>query len=426
MSNDNVLKFPEGVNNDAMSKEDLDILADALNEAKPEEVKNMEESFKKVDSENNTTMEEEIGHISTDSTGKIVPIVSEEESNNDDLYKNNESLSAEEVNDGGLEIKNEDVAKESIKGFFGAVFDEGEENKNELKSSLSDEDALTLLQSIQEYQRGVKKNYYTSLPDKMKVAINNMVIASGGTPTASNRNAAAKMLLDQFISEINMNQEYIDLETTMKNTLELPSIPDIYSDYIKEMMETKTLEMADRIEEESPEKAELLRKVSAAFTSSYTYDKMLDCLKNNRKARNHISKDRSKYNKFCKDFNYESENSKFKINDIFMAGDVLIRMLEEGEPLSEYSENNVIDFIILLCKTCESMSRTDIVDCAFIYHVVKNIVMLDYRAKAVTDFSNTIISNIKNMMNEIAIAEEEHERMIQNVKSKSKKGNNSK
>lgn len=410
---------------EGMSEEDLNMLVGVLNEAKPEEVKNMEKSFTKA--EPTDSIEEAIGHIVTDVDGNIIPIIAEEESTNSDIYKNNESLSPEEIVAGKLDVKNDELAKESVKGFFEAVFDDGEKTEgDDNKSSLSDEDALLLLQSIQEYQRGVKKNYYNFLPNKMKQAINNMIIGSGEAPTAPNRNAAAKMLLDQFISEINLNQEYIDLETTMRNTLDIPSIPDIYSDYIREMMEDQTLAMANRVEEESPDKAKLLRDVSAAFTSSYTYDKMIDFLKNNRKARNHISKDRPKYKKFCNDFNYYSNNSKFKINDIFMAGDVLMRMIEHGEPLDNFNENDVIDFIILLCKTCESMDRNDIVDCAFIYHVVKNIVMLDYRANTLTDFTTTIIDNIKLTMVEIEEMEIEHERMTQNVKSKSKKSNHSK
>lgn len=362
----------------------IDEVAKVLEENKSAEDDRIMESAKKNALEEHVD-EECVKTVSVDpQSGK--PIILEEEDT--DQYIFNDDLDIGQVNDGELEKNNYEKFKNALV------------NTAKKSSDISDESAVKLLNTISAYTKGEKPSkLLATLPDEFKKMVNDLYASSQGQMSKSKILA---FLLDNFIAEANLEKEIVDFQTTMEKTLDIPSIIDMYSEHIKEIMEEKTLESADRLEAAGEkDKADLLRKVSEAFTDTYTFRSLRLHLHNDRKARNHITKDVKNYTKFCRNFNLKNESSKFAINDVSLMAPILVRVLD-------ISEESAKKFVILFCKRCENLSSSDVVDCAYMYYFIKNILTLDYINEAKTDFSVNLIKSIDDMINEIIDVEVKH------------------
>lgn len=258
---------------------------------------------------------------------------------------------------------------------------------------LSDSECAQLINVMNRFKENSKINVMKELPKTMQDKIRGL--AAAANVPGNQIGIFAKTVLKEFIDEAMMDQEYVDLMTSIEKECNIPSIIDMYSEHIRETMEVKLLETAKNIEGEYPEKAQSLREVSNAFTESYTFKKIIDCYGANRQIRK-ACKHTDKLKRVCDDFNFRMENSKFKITDVSAIYPVLIRLFEKD---NEITSEDIAKFVIAFCKTCEYYCKADnIIDTAFMYYTIKNIVSIDYSYDKKTDFTDTLIKNIRTII----------------------------
>lgn len=247
---------------------------------------------------------------------------------------------------------------------------------------MSEEDTLKLTNVIMRKVKGEKFSIYKELPQSVK----NMVRSMCGSNNINQLQACSEIVIDQFISELKIEQEFIDFQDTLKKEMNIPDLMDMYGDYLKESMEVKLLEKANELDATEPEKAQLLREISAAYSDSYTLVRQLKVFYNNEKECRRLDKELKKYDRYCTDFNYKYKNSKFKINDIKLVAHTLDRLFN-----GEVSIATIKKFVILLCRITRNMDSSNVVEHSFMYYSVKNILSLDY-----IDINSELYITLKN------------------------------
>lgn len=361
-----------------LKDKEIDEIVDVLEKNKPEEVEKLNEISNIDNTKEN--IEEGIGCVTIDpQSGVQSGLVSADIP----LYEINKDKSI-------TDLINKDSDEESLKK---AILNTSKD------ASISDEATYKILNIILKLKNGENiPNLYNELPEEIKTQVQKLAIESG-----ISTNNMAKMVMETFISQVNIDKEIIDFQTAMNNTLDIPDILDMYTEHIRDTMEIKTLESADRLEEGGEkDKANLLRQVSKAFTDSYTFTSLLNFLYTDKKAKKRIDKDVKDYKNFCWSFDYNNQNSRFAINSSYDILPTLERLFEEDESITS---DDIKKFVILFCKRCEGLNCNDVVDAAYMYYSIKNIITLNYIEELKTDFSKTILNNVKSVI--LAILEEE-------------------
>lgn len=359
----------------ALSDKDVDDIVDALSENISEDIKHLRE-IKGSDNSYpyNTINKPEL--MEGEALMEINPITGEQKI----IGTAGQAQSRAEVSISNI------VDGEDIKKLDSATINEDTFNKlNEM--GMSEEDTLTLTNVIMRKMKGEKFSIYKELPQSIK----NMVRSMCGSNNITQLQACSEIVIDQFIGELKIEQEFIDFQDTLKKEMNIPDLMDMYGDYLKESMEVKLLEKADELESVEPEKAQTLREISAAYSDSYTLTRQLKAFYNDEKECRRLDKELKKYDRYCTDFNYKYKNSKFKINDIKLVAHTLDRLFKD-----EVSIASIKKFVILLCRITRNMDSNNVVEHSFMYYSVKNILSLDY-----IDINSELYITLKNNIKEV-------------------------
>lgn len=151
--------------------------------------------------------------------------------------------------------------------------------------NISDEDAVKILSVMDRYKKGEKFNVYAELPNILKSEIDKAALEAGVLDPRL-KNYFAKNFINEIVQDVYMTREIKNFEDELKGiTDQMNNIPgmiiDNYSDEIREKFEDNMLSMADKIQEENPEKAEQLRRVASNFTATYTLSKIFESIEKN-------------------------------------------------------------------------------------------------------------------------------------------------
>ena len=387
------------------SKEDvegMDVMADMLKELAEEsnEVTTIREI---VESENEEVLEDEevLADLVVDNTtGAVINVKEVDESDDTPAPSLTELIDS-------YQPTSLPVLDEELKKTF----------KNDM--NLSDEDVTQLLSVVHRHKNGEKFSEYNALPDSVKEIVKHAA-AELGLTTRDQISFFAKTMIDQFIQDANFDKELVDFEKSLQAELNIPSLLDLHSEYTRDAMEKELLEKADKLEEDGHvDKADALRRVSAAFTSSYTYDKVYKTLETNRKVRSKLAKDVENYNKFCREFVHKYQDTEFNIHDISLCANILKRAFPGR------TDDEIIMFVNCIWKSMENLDTKILENNIYAYYVIKNIMTLDYtEAEAKTDFTQTIIKNIDEVMDKINeyVAEKAERLAAIEADKKAKKG----
>lgn len=374
----------------------VDVLDVLSTEAQKEPVKVLREI---IDSPSpDTELIEETATVTVDTlTGKM-SVVNEDEDLNETEPIPLEDITSEMI------LNSDDLARAA---------------KNNLAEfKLDDAEVLEMIKLIERYKAGDNFSVYNALPQKMKTSILNQA-SSMGVFDQSKINFMAKTMMETFIDEMKMDNAYIDFEKSLKETLAIPSIVDLYSNYIREVMEDKLLEKVAKLEEfGEADKAASLQKVSEAFTDTYTFRRVFEFLSRPSRPLTRLPKDIVNYNKFYSDFIYKFKESKFKIPDL----KDIIPVMQKKFP--EQSMDKLKMFSNMLWHTFSELDATNIADNSYIYFTLKNIIILAFVDEDKTEYSQQIIDNInrvfdifdtliKNREERITHVSKKHSRYIQ-------------
>ena len=310
---------------------------------------------------------------------------------------------------------------------------------------LSDEDTYEMLNVISEMKKDPNYPVYNNLPEKLKEVIRQLAFNSN--IPFSRLNMVARMVMEEFLKEASVEQAFIDFEKSLNEALKIPSIIDLYTEHTRTVMEENIPAMIERIKDEAPDKAEMLQKVKDAFTKSYTFSEAKKAFEENSRIRKAMRRHDLEFKRSLNEFNFRNEKSNFKMNDVTELPEVLYHILiEEPNALAaEYKADgrtfadtdieakilsmdingaDIEKLCILLCKSCESLNPHDVIDAAYMYYMMKNIIVLKHTREAKTDFAIELISNICDLI--AFIRDKEAEFNAANLdKSKSSKKSNS-
>ena len=297
-------------------------------------------------------------------------------------------------------IKTSDESLEDI------ITDTGEIERPKIKEipkdkvdelGLTEADIPVIMSIIGRIENGEKFSVYNELPQGMKDKIRNICHSMGCTDPKIIKSFAKDFVME-LMKEIALDQEYVDLQNAIKETLDF-NVLDMWSEHIREKMEVDLAKQADILEEQYPEKAKTMRDVIESFKDSYTFRRQYELLETSEKTRNRLTKDLKKYKRETEYFNFKYSRSKFVINDINNILPVLTRKLE-----GDYSQEDICKFIMLLCKVSQNLNADNVVDHAFMYYSVSNILALDYidiGSANLSEFSKTILKNVRGLLDKI-------------------------
>lgn len=261
---------------------------------------------------------------------------------------------------------------------------------------LTEEETQQLYSLILKYKAKEKFNIYNELPATVRNMVDN--IAMSKNPKVLTE--VSKNILEFFINQLHMEQEFIDLQESLKKELEIPGVVDMYAEHLIKSMEVDLIKKADEIEEANPDKAKQLRQVSATFSDTYKFTLQRLELASNPKIVKKLNKDLKKFNRHCMEFNYKYQNSKFKITDVSLLVNCLERHLGE-----DISTDDIKKFVLLFTNITRNMSDKNIIEHTFMYYTIKNILTIEHLQKD-NEFYINMIKNITDVINEIKKTEE--------------------
>lgn len=297
--------------------------------------------------------------------------------------ENKKDISLSDVLDGEDELKLATITEDTCK---------------ELEDlGLSEEDTQKLYSIILRYKAKEKFNIYNELPTTIKNMVDNLAMSKNPRVLSE----VSKNILEFFINQLHMEQEFIDLQESLKKELDIPGVVDMYAEHLIKSMEVDLIKKAEEIEATDPEKAKQLRHVSTTFTDTYKFTLQKLELDNNPKIVKKINKDLKKFNRHCMEFNYKYQNSKFKITDVSLLVNCLSRHLGE-----DISVEDIKKFVLLFTNICRNMSDKNIIEHTFMYYTIKNILTIEHLQKD-NEFYTNMISDITDIINRIKEIEKE-------------------
>lgn len=307
---------------------------------------------------------------------------------------------ANELKEADIDLMNSDdlesINEDNIKRLIG---------DKSAESGLSDADANALLDCLLTYRRDKKANIFAMLPLSLKEVVNN-ICATNNLPITQ-RNFVARELMEEFLAEAKAEQEFIDIEKALDKAMRIPSLTDMYNEHISETMDEKIPEMADAIQDEDPERADMLRAVGRNFAFATTFEELRRQYDSTTLIRKAVRRDYEKWQRMADQVNFINQDTKFKMPDARVVVQVLTKVLLEEED-SDFSEADVFKFCALLFKGIDKYREDNIVNASYIYYLLKNITMLSYsNDKARGSYSAELISNIKTTIYYIRVKEAE-------------------
>lgn len=392
-----------------ISDSDIEMVAAFAEKNAPEEVLNMRESIadtSDVESEGNDDgFSEEIKNISLDSSYEdlLAGGAGELAETSADIF---------EVANGISGPSDEDIENRA------------KENLSQLMN-LSDSEMISFCAMMTKYRKDKNSvpNVYKEMPFSIQQMISKMTLEQGLSFTECNK--IAKLFMDEFIAQAELDETFVDVERSLDEALKMPSIADMYSEHTQEVMNVRIPEIIERIKDTEPENAKLLEDIRAQFDKAYDLSELKVHFNEVARTRKLMRRDCDDPIKYCDEFNFINERSKFKMPDCRSIGPALCNVFIDGN----YGDNTRVKdmnitmtdlnkFVILFCRTSMNMDGSKLLDAAYMYYALRNITMLNLTNETKTPFAAELINNICDIIEFIREKEAEF-----NASGMSKKSN---
>lgn len=323
-------------------------------------------------------------------------------------------------------IMEEDTSKKNINHEyinFDEIIDAANNNKIDIdtvelsadllhKSLLEDyhikeNDVDNMINLIYQYRKNNKINVYNKLPVYMQEFINKQFINNNLDPSL--RNIFAKELIDTIIRDCALDKVFIDFNNELNNIISTEA-PSLLSNYVQNAISYKSrlYTIADKLEKEHLDKAQLFKNIGDAAEEAYTYAKFKNAIINHTFKIKKINLEKSK--KVYTSFNNKYINSKLNINDVSMTVNVLYRIFN-----SEYTIDDIELFIVAFCIYSNKFSPLNLAEHTFMYYFISHILTIElYRANddVSNNFYNKLLENIKDTIKLLKNGGYGHERKI--------------
>ena len=271
--------------------------------------------------------------------------------------------------------------------------------------NLSDEETMVFMEIIHNFNKPGYK-IYDNLPESVKVIVNTLMKQNG--IAIRHREEVARTILKEMISDAGVEQAFVDFEKSLNEALNVPSIVDMYTEHTRETMEVRIPEMIEKIKDIAPEKAEKLQAIKDQFTKAYNFSEAYKLYEANSQIRKAVRRYDNDFKRSLHKLNYANQDSTFKFNDAMempvaltkvLITDPFLPAIEGENPLrARLREMKITDvdikkFCILIASTCSSDSK-ELLNAAYTYYLIRNIITLKHTQEAKTDFAVELINNI--------------------------------
>lgn len=321
----------------------------------------------------------------------------------------------EESLDKLLEMEDEDLRKIEI----------GKDSFNEtvtmMYPDIKEDELDQLLEVVNKYRSGEKFSYFNELPETIKKELHEFASLSAAENQGTNneikqlKNVLAKELYDTIIAQNYSSKAFSDISkfTISEINKEKDKLGGSVSEInnkLRHEYEVGFIERAEALEtsgeEGAKETAEKLRKVSRAFTQSYTYEDMYEAFKDHKIRIKNIQVE--KFQRTCQEFNRKYYNNTFKIKDIFGVAAVLDRVLD-----NKYNINAIKKFVVAFINYTRLYTPSNIDEHVFMYYFIQNIMALDINipGNEYQEFNDLVKQNIYKFLDLIIERDEEKEQL---------------
>ena len=331
-----------------------------------------------------------------------------------------EELTEESI-DKLLEMEDEDLRKIEI------GWDNFVDTVRTMYPDTTDDELKSLLESVNKYRAGEKFHYFNELPETIKKELHDFAKLSAAENQANKEQLRqfekmlAKELFETIITQNYSTKAFSDLSkfTISEINKEKDKLGGSVSEFnsnLRKEYEIGFIEKAEALEasdeEGAKEQAEKLRKVSRAFTQSYTYEDMYEAYKNHKIRIKNIQLE--KFSRTCQEFNRKYYNNTFKIKDIFGVASVLDRVLD-----NKYNINAIKKFIVAFINYTRLYSPSNIDEHVFMYYFIQNILALDINipGNGSEEFNDLVKQNIYKFLDLIIERDAEKEELKKGTKN---------
>lgn len=218
-------------------------------------------------------------------------------------------------------------------------------------NTVSDEDAIKLIEVINRYKSGEKFDVFESLPKSLKDVIYKEAMSVGADKSLIN--FFAKSFINDLVDNTYLDKEITDFNQELKEVLApmgniAGTVMDEYSDEVYHKFTDKLEKKADEIQEDNPKKAEQLRVISKSFKEAVSLERIIGLLKSTPSSANKAYKmARDNWNKFCSDYDNKISTVKPAPRDI----EHCIAGLNNTELKYQYDESIIKALVVMVANS---------------------------------------------------------------------------
>lgn len=218
-------------------------------------------------------------------------------------------------------------------------------------NTVSDEDAIKLIEVINRYKSGEKFDVFESLPKSLKDVIYKEAMSVGADKSLIN--FFAKSFINDIVDNTYLDKEITDFNQELKEVLApmgniAGTVMDEYSDEVYHKFTDKLEKKADEIQEDNPKKAEQLRTISKSFKEAVSLERIIGLLKFIPSSANKAYKmARDNWNKFCSDYDNKISTVKPAPRDI----EHCIAGLNNTELKYQYDESIIKALVVMVANS---------------------------------------------------------------------------
>ena len=339
---------------------------------------------------------------SINETDKLLADIEKKHENDDNSNAKLEEGIAQFINDGTL-IGGEELEDDDFSHFenINAKIDELIENSiSENISSnydLNDEEAIKFANLISNYRAKKNIKVFDELPKVMKEQVINLVKSQPPVqPNMITRmlEFTARAVLDELISDAELDSLSIDLDKAMKELI--PDPIEVYSENNREYIEEEFPKVAESIKDKDPVRAENLMAMRQGYIDAYTYEPLYDVINNDSKINKKLRKYDVYWSRVKNDFFAVANLTKFML---YSLDDILKSLMNLG-----YTEKQAKRIIIVFVhkysngvNLSDEKEYNDIYRNSFANYFENNIMNLAMSDAIKSEFSVTIKDNLHKL-----------------------------
>lgn len=295
-----------------------------------------------------------------------------------------------------------------------------QEGEQKPEFEISDESVLQLLDVVNRIKAKENFNIYSALPQEVKTMVDKYLASNGlgGYSVQANttRNAICKSLMDEFITTVSMEKTVNDFNKEMETLFNSvgKEFSTIYKDYDKER-DNYLKSLLEKVPEDDPKRIVLIN-VMDAINDAYHLTRLRNFVSRTDayglKPFRSIELEKPQQRVFS-DFEAKYEKSTHNIYPLKLVVDVL----NKYNP-TEVKDGNLM-FVMAFAKCCKDYSPENVVEHAFMYYTIYNIILLDiYKGEDYDNYAPDLLETVNFVIQKCV---EKQESKVQNIQPRKKK-----